>query len=249
MPTRLRTRLALDAERANRQQLVRLGEDVRDARLRRRLTQAQLGDRVGIGQSTVSDLERGHGGGLTLDAWQRVALALGVPLRVQLQRDPREEPQDAGHLAMQELVIRLGRVAGYHARIELPTRPAQPWRSVDVALCDDRARRLLVTECWNTIGDVGAAMRTSNRKRAEAEEVATARWGPMDHDVHLVWVVRATRRNRELIRRYPQVFSAACPGSSSAWVRALTTGAPPPRDAGLVWAAADGSRLWAWRRG
>ncbi|HEY6570332.1 MAG TPA: helix-turn-helix transcriptional regulator, partial [Candidatus Limnocylindrales bacterium] len=150
MGTRIRTRLAGDAARTNREQLARLGAEVRNARRRRRLTQAALGTRVGLSQSAISRAERGLGGGLTLDAWQRIAIALGITLRINLQRDPLAETADAGHLAMQELVLRLGRAAGYKGVLELPTKPAEPWRSIDVALIDDARRRLTVVECWNT---------------------------------------------------------------------------------------------------
>ena len=237
----------LDAERINREQLARLGTDVRAARLRRRLTQAKLGGRVGLSQTTVSALERGRGGGLSLDTWQRIGLALGMPFRPAFQRDAREEPVDAGHLRLQELVVRLGRATGSNAMVELPTKPQEPWRSIDVALADDRRRRLVIAECWNTIGDVGGAARSSSRKLAEAEDTATGRWGEATHHVGLVWVIRATARNRALVARYPAVFAARFPGSSAGWVRALMTGADPPADPGLVWASVDGTRLWAWR--
>src|SRR4051794_20412927 len=122
MPTRIRTRLALDAERANQEQLLRAGRAVREARLRRRMTQRALGAAVGISQAAVSRLECGQGGGLTLDLWQRIAIALRIALRVSFQRDPLGETVDAGHLAMQELTLRLGRRAGYAGTAELPTK-------------------------------------------------------------------------------------------------------------------------------
>ncbi len=249
MATRVRTRLSRDAERANREQLVRIGADVHAARHRRRLTQAQLGARVGLSQSAISRAERGLGGGLTLDAWQRIALALGITLRVTLQRDPLAETADAGHLGMQELVLRLGRAAGYRGLVELPTKPQEPWRSIDVALVDDARRWMAVVECWNSIGDIGAAVRASARKQADAEALAAARWGEQEPEprVGLVWVVRATARNRALLARYPEVFGASFPGSSAAWLRSLTAGGEPPRDPGLLWASVDGSRLFAWR--
>ena len=93
-----------------------------------------------------------------------------------------------------------------------------------MALLDDARRRLTVVECWNTIGDVGGAARTSTRKLAEAEDLATARWGERPHATGLVWVVRATARNRALVARYPEVFASRFPGSSARWVRALTAG-------------------------
>ena len=247
MPTRRRTKLAQDAVRANQEVQVRLGRAARDARIRRRLTQKQLGAKVGLSQASISRAERGKGGGLTLDAWQRIALALGVQLQVTLQRDPQQEPADAGHLGIQELVLRLGRHNGYPRMVELKTRATDPWRSIDVALAADQRQTLLIVECWNTFGDVGASIRSSNRKRAEAEEYAAGRWGS-DGRAALVWVVRATTANRTLIAKYPELFAAAFPGSSRAWADALMSGAEPPREPGLVWASADGMRVYAWRR-
>jgi hypothetical protein len=197
---------------------------------------------------SISRVERGLGGALSLDAWQRIGLALGMPLVVKLQRDPHQEPRDAGHLGIQELVLRLGRLAGYRGQFELPTKPDDPWRSIDVGLADDRRRRLLVVECWNTIGDIGASARGSTRKLTEADALARLRWGDANHSAHLVWVVRATARNRQLVARYPEVFAARFPGSSAAWARALNEGSDPPTEPGLVWASVDGTRIYPWRR-
>ena len=248
MPTRIRTTLGREAARANLEQLVRLGTDTRAARLRRHLTQARLGARVGLSQSAISRAERGLGGGLTLDAWQRIGSALGVPLKVTLQRDPRQEPSDAGHLGIQELVLRATRPHGYRGLVELRTGATDTGRSIDVALVHDPRRRLVIVECWNTIGDIGAAARSSDRKLDEAEALAALRWPDQECTVGLVWVVRATERNRELFARYPEVFASRFPGSSAQWTRALTHDDEPPPQPGLVWASVDGTRLFAWRR-
>ena len=242
------------ARRRNLEQLSTLGGEVRESRRRRRLGQRELARRVGLSQSTISLLERGFGGGLTLDCWQAVATAVGRTTRLTLTADSQTEPADAGHLAIQELVLRLGRAAGFARTFELPTRPADPARSADVGLRDDRRRLLILVECWNTIGDVGAAARASERKRAEAEELALAS-GPLGRDgsvrpyrVRGCWVVRASARNRALVARYPEVFATRFPGSSVGWSSALTSGAEPPPEPGLVWCDVAATRLIAWRR-
>jgi len=61
-----------------------------------------------------------------MDAWQRIGLGVDRPLVVTIQRDTSGETADAGHLAIQELVLRFGRVAGFAGSLELPTRPAVP---------------------------------------------------------------------------------------------------------------------------
>ena len=241
-------RLASEATRRNFETLSRLGAELRAARRRRRLTQQALGRRVGISGMSISRIERGLGGSHSLDAWQHVALAVGRPLRVELQRDVEEEPADAGHLAVQELVLRLAHAAGFRGSFELSTRPSDPSRSVDVGLRDDRRRLLVLVECWNTVGDLGGAARSFARKLAEAEQLAVAVGGERPHLVRGCWVVRASARNRALLARYPEIFAARFGGSSVAWVSTLTRGGEPPDHPGLVWADAAATRLFPWRR-
>ncbi|HEX7950751.1 MAG TPA: helix-turn-helix transcriptional regulator [Candidatus Limnocylindrales bacterium] len=247
MVKRKRPELAADAGRLNRELVARLGSEVARSRRRRRLTQAALGAIAGMPRSTVGDMERGLGGGHTIDTWQRLALALDRPLQVSLARDALEETQDAGHLAIQELVLRLGRAAGYRASFEVPTRPTDPGRSTDVALEDDVRRRLILVECWNSIGDIGAAVRATTRKLAEVRAFA-AGTGRDGYLIGTCWVVRATARNRGLLSRYPEAFAVRFLGSSAGWVAALAGGRRPPQDLGLVWSDVRGTRVFAWRR-
>jgi len=207
-----RPELIAEAARRNLEQLARLGGELRESRRRRRLTQAQLAALVGVVQSTISQMERGHGGSLSVDVWQRVILAFDRKLVLDASRDPQTEPSDAGHLVIQELVLRLAKPAGYQGSFELPTRPLDPRRSADVGLRDDGRRVLLIVECWNTFGDIGGAARSTSRKVAEADGLATALWGGRPHRVAGCWVVRDTNRNRELARRYPEIVAARFPG-------------------------------------
>ena len=108
-------------------------------------------------------------------------------------------------------------------------------------------RVLILGECCNTFGDVGAAARSSTRKLTDLGNLAIARWGT-EARVGLVWVVRATARNRALVARYPEIFASRFTGSSRAWVAALTAGAPPPTEPGLVWCDVAATRLIEWRR-
>ena len=186
-------------------------------------------------------------GPIELETLERISMALGVALVVDLGRDPLDDVADAGHLAMQELVLRVTRRAGFDVRFELPTRPAEPWRSIDVAVASEARRLAIEIECWNTIGDVGAASRSSGRKQAELEAFALARWGGQAR-TRSVWVVRATSRNQALIARYPEVFAARFPGSSKAWIGTLTIGSEPPEEWGLVWSDVGATRLFPWRR-
>ena len=241
-----RSAVAAEAARRNREQRAQIGAEIRRSRERRNWTQRALAERAGISRHIVGRIERATTR-LDVDVLQRIGIALDRRLELRFGRDPLEQPVDAGHLAMQELVLRLGRACGYTGSFELPTRPAEPWRSADVGLAAPARRTLILGECWNSFGDVGAAARSSTRKRTDLENIAIARWGT-DARVGLVWIVRATARNRALIARYPEIFASRFPGSSRAWIAALTEGRKPPSDPGLVWCDVAATRLLEWRR-
>jgi len=227
-----------------------LGRRVREARLRRHWSQAALGRKIGVSASWISTLERGRGAGVPLVVWFALGNALGITFRVEYLRDALADVADAGHLEIQELMLRLARATGRGRTFELPTKPASPSHSIDVCTRDDEQRVLCIQECWNTFGNINASVRSTRRKIAEAEQLAVAvggEGGP--YRVAAVWIVRDTRRNRELLSRYPEVFASAFTGSSAVWVRALTmSGSQPPVDLGLVWCDRNASRLFARRR-
>jgi transcriptional regulator with XRE-family HTH domain len=243
--TRFRIAGQLRAEEAARA----AGAQVKASRTLRRLTQDTLAKRVGISRPRIADLEAGRGANASLTTWFAVGEALGRPFKAEFLRDRLEQPIDAGHLEIQELVLRVGKQAGYDRRFELAARPLDPARSSDAALLDRSARRMILAECWNSFGDLGAAARSSDRKLAEAGQLSAALGdenGPLQ--VGLVWVVRDTARNRELIGRYRHIFEARFPGSSVGWVNALVRGRSAPAEPGLIWCDVRATRLFAWRR-
>lgn len=122
-----RSELPAEAQRLNREQCARVGREIRQSRLRRKLTQAQAAAMARISRSTWSRMENGRGAGQTVDAWQRVGLAVGRPLRLDFGRDPVEShTADAGHLQGQELILRLMRATrlrgSWSCRRDRPTR-------------------------------------------------------------------------------------------------------------------------------
>lgn len=231
-----RTKARVEGRQETAALVAALGRQVRAERRRRRLTQAVLGRRVGLSAARISEIERGEGLRAPLDVWVALGLVLGRPIAVAFSRGIEESlPADAGHLELQEAALRLVRRHGWIGTFELPTRPADPSHSVDVCVRDDRARRLIVLECWNRFGDLGAAARSTSRKLAETRELAVARYGEAASPVHGCWLVRPTAANRALVRRYPELLASRFPGSSRAWARALDKGTEPPAHPGFVW--------------
>ena len=235
----------MEAVRRWQERRAKVGRDVRSMRLTRRWTQEELGERAGIGRMMVARIEAGTAA-LDAEVLERIGAAFGVPVLLGFGRDPLDDVPDAGHLAMQELALRLGRRAGFEKQFELPTKPQNPRYSADCALADDRRKVAILEECWNSFGDIGAAARSSSRKAAELGELVAHRWGE-EGRVSSVWIVRDTARNRSIVARYPEVFRSRFPGFSAAWVRALTAGGAVPTEAGLVWCDLKATRIFAWR--
>jgi DNA-binding XRE family transcriptional regulator len=241
-----RGNVALEAARRWQERRVKIGRDMRSMRLLRRWTQRELAERAGIGRMMVVRIEAGTAA-LDAEVLERLGVAFGVPVHLGFGRDTLEDVADAGHLAMQELALRLGRRVGFETQFELATRPQNPRHSIDTAFADDRRKVAIVIECWNTFGDVGAAARSSARKVAELGELIADRWEG-EGRVSSIWIVRDTARNRQLVARYPEVFRSRFPGSSSAWVSALTARGEVPADPGLVWCDLEATRIFAWRQ-
>ena len=230
-------------------ELLRAGQVVLEARHRRRRTQASLAKEVGISRSRLAAIEAGRGGGAPADVWFALGEALGIHLRFEFGRDPQAELRDAGHADIEELVLRLAKPAGWERAWEARSGGWGSDRSVDVRLIAHRRRRIAIVECWNTFGDLGEAGRSSDRKVRDTLQYAVAIAGDGEaFEVGLVWIVRDTRANRDLVNRYAHIFESRFPGSSRAWVNALTRGGPMPAQPGLIWCDVNATRLFARRR-
>jgi transcriptional regulator with XRE-family HTH domain len=226
-----------------------VGAEVRTSRKRRGLSQAALATQVGISRPRLSDIEGGRGASVPLEIWLALAHALGRFLRFEFARDPLSELIDAGHLDIQELVLRVAKPAGWERAAEALSRPYGTDRSVDVRLTNRRLHRLAIVECWNTFGDLGASSRSSDRKRRDAEEQAVAVGGERGpYQVGLCWVVRDTKANRAVVARYEHFLESRFPGSSVQWLEALAEGGAMPQEPGLVWCDNRTTRLFAHRR-
>jgi len=245
MPRRVRSSAEIVGRREAMAIGATLGGQAKASRRAKRCSIAQVARRVGMSVARLSEIERGLGARAPLETWVALGIALDRPLAVTFSRShdgASTGPLDAGHLEIQEYILRLARATGRPGTFEVPTRPSDPRRSTDVGIRDPAFRTRILAECWNNFGDLGAAIRATRRKQFEA----AAAW-PEDR-IATVWIVRATAANRDLLDRYPAIIDAAFPGSSRRWVRALAEGSPPPREPGVVWYDPGTRRLIERRR-
>ena len=197
MNRRRRSDLLIEGDRESLHIATALGRVVRAARRQRRLTQADLGTAVGLGHSRVGEIERGTAMGTPLIVWVRLGMVLGRPLSMSFSRDlDPPVPADSGHLAGQELVLRLARELGRPGSFELPTRPDNPSLSVDACVRDDPEGTLILHEIWNRFDDLGRAARSTDRKVAEATEMAIGLGGDRPYRVAHCWLLVDTAANR-----------------------------------------------------
>jgi len=255
MARRARAKIAPIADRHAADLAARLGRAIRDARVRAGLTQVAAASRAGLSQGTWSRLENDRDPRYTLGTWDRAAHATGTVLSAYLpEASGADRPRDAVHLKGQELIIRTALAGGWQSLPEeLIDREARTSRAADVLLhrrVPQRAPEYALMELIDWFDDVGAPIRQWQRRLDAVERHAIARMRSDDElpKVGGCWVVRATRRNRELIAEHRNLFRARFPGSGHAWLAALTDkDAPLPIQPGLLWVTVSGDRLYAAR--
>jgi transcriptional regulator with XRE-family HTH domain len=241
------------AERHATELAQRLGAALKDARHRAGLTQAIAARRAGLKQSTWSRLEVDRDPGYTLLTWDRAAFAVDARLDAFIRGgSSSDKPRDAVHLKAQELIIRTSRPGGWIALPEEKIdREARTSRAADVLL---HRRPPLPTpaeyalmEVIDWFADVGAPMRDWSRRLEAVDRYGLARMRPDDPLPRWsgCWVVRATRRNRDLIAEHRNLFRSRFHGSGPAWLRALTDiRVPLPAEPSLLWVDLLGERLF-----
>lgn len=247
---RKRTSLQASADRHSVELGKRVGKTLRDARGASHRTQAQASERAGLSQSAWSRLELGDPRA-SLAVWDRASFAVGGSLEAFVRRGSgADQPRDAVHLRHQELVIRTAVAGGWRSLPEEPIdREARTSRAADVIL--QRNREYAIVEVWDWFHDVGAALRDFDRRVDALERFAIARM--TEGAVPIVagcWVVRATQRNRQLVREHRNLFQARFPGSGHEWLAAMSSArAAMPREPALLWVTVAGDRPFPARLG
>jgi transcriptional regulator with XRE-family HTH domain len=250
-----RTPLQVAADDASAGVSRKLGQMIRDGRTRLRLTQDRAAQIAGIARSEWSNLERGKKVA-TVPIWSRAAQAVGGKLRAYIEEtSAATAPRDAVHLRNQELVLRTSRTGGWRGVPE-QALDADLTRSRhgDVVLSRQRAElpEWCLIEVIDWVADAGESVRDFDRRLAALDRHAVARMKP-GQDVPRssgFWLLRATRRNRELVDEHRHFFRGRFPGSGRAWLAALTSeDAPMPSAPALLWVDVKGTRIFVARLG
>jgi HTH-type transcriptional regulator/antitoxin HipB len=192
----------------------RFGSTIRAVRLKRGWRQVDVASRAGVSPSTISRLERGHPGSLTLDTIRSVAAALDI--RVDLVARWRAGDLDrllnAKHSQLHELVAR------WFAK-ELPSWVLAPEVSyaiyrergvIDIVAWHPSRRAILVIELKTDIVDVNQLIGKVGEKARLIRQIVRDRgWDPLTVST---WVIVAGgRTNRARLAAHRSVLRAAFP--------------------------------------
>jgi hypothetical protein len=235
-----------------RQLAAALGRSLREARLAAGRSQRLAAADAGIAQSTWSVMERGLAANLSWRVWMRATHAVGADLHAYLDHaSAAQRPRDSVHLRHQELVARIATRGGWKPRPEVETGSGFAdlvlRRSGETA--SETASEIALIEVWDWLPDVGEAFRSWRRKLERLEATRQPRQPGDEARVSGAWVLRATRRNRTLLREHPALFRAQFPASGAAWLTALTVPSRPmPLEPAILWVSVDGTTVWPARR-
>jgi transcriptional regulator with XRE-family HTH domain len=230
----------------------RLAVALRGARLDAGLKQSVVAALTQISQPEVSRLERGQGQTASIETWASLAAACGRQLAAFLEEMPgATRPRDYEHLKRQQLVADLAATGGWRPEFEHGIDPAREQsRSIDLQLDRYRLRETAVVEIWDWFDDVGAGFRGLDSKVNAARRELAARElaGAPPWRVSGLMVVRATRRNRQLVGEFKTVFRSRYPAPGHAWLTALRSDrVSMPGTPGFLWTDVGGTRLFAAR--
>ena len=194
----------------------RLGLAIRAVRIRRGWRQIDLAIAARVSRATISRIERGHVGSLSVDTLRTVAGALDVrvELRCRWRGGDLDRLLNARHSALHEVVARY--FSGMPAWIHEPEVSFAIYGErgvIDILAWHPGRRALLVIELKTDIADVNELVGTVDRKRRLAERVARERgWDISAGATVSVWVIVASgRTNRRRVEAHGSMLRAAFP--------------------------------------
>jgi transcriptional regulator with XRE-family HTH domain len=206
-------------------------------RVKKGWRQADLGARAAVSRETVSRLERGELGGLTLDSIERVASALGATIHIQLRwrGEQLDRLMDAAHAAVQDAVASLLIGLGWLVHVETSFNHYGDRGRIDIIAFHPLLGVVLVIEIKSVLGDLQETVGRLDVKARVARKVAADLGWEGVVAVVPALVVGDSRTARRIVARHAALFARyQLRGRSAlAWVRHPVEPAP----SGLLWFA------------
>jgi transcriptional regulator with XRE-family HTH domain len=208
---------------------VAAGLDIHDARIRKGWRLADVATRAGLSISEVHRVEAAKG--VSLEAYVRIAMALGLEPNFTLGRHPANSIRDSDpvHAALGEVEAGRLRAFGRDVRLDEPYQHYQFAGRADLIAIDVPTRALLHIENRTRFPDIQSFAGSWNAKRAYLanqlkERLGIARWAAVDHVVVALWSSEVLH----VFRLREQTFRSLCPdppeGFTSWWSGGIPAG-------------------------
>ncbi len=192
---------------------VGLGSAYRAVRIELRLRQADVAARARVSQQTVSRIERGCLGPISIDALQSVAGALEADLRLALRWRGAGLARliDRRHAQLQDLVVALLVGAGWEVAVEETFNHYGECGSVDILAWRADVRALLIIEIKSELADVQDTVATLDRKVRVVPQVVRKTRGWSARSVAGILVLPDAKVARSAVASHAATMAAAFP--------------------------------------
>ncbi len=206
----------------------RVGRSLRTLRRRRNRRQCDVAAAAGVSQQTISRVERGELGRLTVATLGAIAAALGANLEIDVRwgGEGLDRLLDEAHAALVDRIVRALRDWDWEVATEVSFSIYGERGSVDVVGWHPQTRILLVIEAKSVVPDVQATIHGIDRKQRLGGVIVRDRgWRPVS--VARMLVIAEHRTARRRVDEHAATFAAAFPVRGvelRRWLRAPTPG-------------------------
>ncbi len=203
---------------------LRIGAVCRALRRRQGWRQSDLATRAGVHQTTISRIERGAAGTLTVDVLRRVFAELGARFDpgVLWRGGELDRLLDARHATLVDQAAQAYAAVGWTVVPEVTFSEYGERGSIDLFCGYPRLRAVSVNEMKSDVTSVEETTRKHDMKVRLAPKLAQERFGWRPQSIGRVLVVPEDRTIRRIVDRHKAVFDAAYPARTREvgnWIR------------------------------
>jgi transcriptional regulator with XRE-family HTH domain len=192
---------------------VKIGNTFRAIRLELRLRQVDVAARAGVSQQTISDVECGRFGCLSVDTYCRIAgvLDADIPLAPRWRGPKLDRILDRRHALLQNRTVELLTALGWQVGTEESFYRYGERGSVDILGWRPDLRALLIVEIKSEITSLEETLRVLDMKRRVVPVVMREERNWEARHVAAVLVLPDATTHRSLVRRHEALVSASLP--------------------------------------